>query len=88
MLINQKTMKSPMVSGLVAFNRLKANKGLTKALPEELWPLQPRSDDQCQDRCFRDFTNFPNGGESFFHPVVRGRVKWLLSHFFEVGVEY
>ena len=36
MLINQKTMMSPMVSGPMPFNRLKANKGLTKELPKEV----------------------------------------------------
>lgn len=50
MLINQKTMMSPMASWPMLFNRLKANMGLTKALPEELWSLQTVSDDSCQDR--------------------------------------
>lgn len=50
MLINQKTMMSPMVSWPVLFNRLKANVKLTKTLPEELWSLQPASDDSCQDK--------------------------------------
>lgn len=50
MLINQKTMMSPMASWPVLFNRLKANMGLTKALPEELWSLQTFSNDSCQDR--------------------------------------
>lgn len=39
MLINQKTMTSPIVSGPTLFNRLKANTGLTKALQEELLSL-------------------------------------------------
>lgn len=51
MLINQKTTMSPMVSGPTLFNRLKANKGVPKALQEELWSLQTVSDDLCQDRC-------------------------------------
>lgn len=36
MLINQKTMSGPMVPWPTVFNRLKANKGPTKALPEQL----------------------------------------------------
>lgn len=52
MLINQKTMMSPMVSGPMLFDRLKANKGLTKALSEEPRSLQTVSVDSCQDRCW------------------------------------
>lgn len=89
MLINQKTMMSPMVSGPTLFNRLKANKGLTKALQEELWSLQTVSD-LCQDICllFYDrFDWFPQRGVSLYLPVVWGRVSWLVRHSLELVVE-
>lgn len=43
-------MMSPIASWPMLFNRLKANVKLTKTLPEELWSLQPASDDSCQDK--------------------------------------
>lgn len=62
MLINQKTMMSPMASWPLLFNRIKANMGVRKALPEELWSLQTVSDSSCQDRCsVTDFIDFPKG---------------------------
>lgn len=65
MLINQKTMISPVVSCPPLFNRLKASVGLTKTISEEPWSFQTMSDDSCQDRCWlflTDFIDFPKGG--------------------------
>lgn len=77
MLINEKTMMSPMASGPTLFNRLKANKGLTKALPGELWSLQTVSDDSCQDRCWlfllQTLMISPKGGGESLYPCGLGQ---------------
>lgn len=67
MLINQKAMMSPMVSLSALFNRLKANKELTKPVPEEHWPLQTVSTDSCLDRCwiFDSLYQFSQRGNSY-----------------------
>ena len=77
MLINQKAMMSPMVSLSALFNRLKANKELTKPIPEEHWPLQIVSIDLSLDRCwiFQFVSIFPK--REFLHfLVICGSVEW------------
>lgn len=88
MLINQKTMTSPMASWPMLFNRLKANVRLTKTLPEELWSLQPASDDSCQDRWWllQQILLISPKGKSLCLFVARSRVSWLVI-LSEVGDE-
>lgn len=83
-------MMSPMASGSTLFNRLKANKGLTKGLPEE--PLV-FANKRLMIHVKIDVGFFwqtwlisPKGG-SLYQVVVWGRVSWLLRLRFLFEVE-
>lgn len=62
MLINHKTMMSPMASWPVLPNWLYANAGLTKGASKGVLDSQRMSHDLCQDRFWQTVSISPIGG--------------------------